>query len=112
MSICLLEADIHRAQTASTQLGLEVIVVNGGTENEIGTAFASAAHQGIGAQYLGSNAMFTQRRGQIGGLGLRYKLPTMSRASHRRWLAYVKPQRFARALHPEPLQKASPHPFG
>jgi putative ABC transport system substrate-binding protein len=73
-----LEADVHSAQTASTQLGLEVIIVNGGTENEIETAFASAAQQGIGAVDVGSDALFDSRHDQIGALALRYKLPIVS----------------------------------
>ena len=73
-----LEADVHSAQTASTQLGLEVIIVNGGTENEIETAFASAARQGVGAVYVGADALFDSRQDQIGALGLQYKLPTVS----------------------------------
>jgi putative ABC transport system substrate-binding protein len=74
----VLEVDVRSAQTASTQLGLEVIAVNAGTENEIETAFASAAEQGIGAVHVGSDAVFSSRRDQIAALALRYKLPTMS----------------------------------
>ena len=73
-----LEADIRSAQTASTQLGLETIIVNGGNENEIEAAFASAARQGVGAVYVGADALFDSQQDQIGALGLQYKLPTVS----------------------------------
>ena len=76
----VLEADIRNAQTAAPRLGLEVIVVNGGTENEIETAFASAEQQAAGAVLVGSDAFLTTRREQIAALGLRHKLPTMSAA--------------------------------
>jgi putative tryptophan/tyrosine transport system substrate-binding protein len=66
------------AQTASKQLGLEAIPVNGGTGNELETAFSSAAQQGIVAVYVGSDAVFFSRQAQIAALALRYNLPTMS----------------------------------
>jgi ABC-type uncharacterized transport system substrate-binding protein len=72
------EADIRGAQTAAIRLGLEVIVVNGGTETGIETAFATAVQQQAGAVYVGSDAVLTSRREQIAALALRHKLPTMS----------------------------------
>src|SRR5262245_54163642 len=50
------EADIRGARAAALPLGLEVIVVNGGAENEIETAFATAVQQGAGAVYIGDDA--------------------------------------------------------
>ena len=73
-----LEANVRSAQEAAPRLGLEMIVVNGGTESEIETAFAAAAQQGVGAVYVGSDAFFSAQREQIAALALRHKLPTMS----------------------------------
>jgi hypothetical protein len=42
------EADIRIAQDAAQRLGLEVIVVNGGSESEIEMAFAAAANRALG----------------------------------------------------------------
>ena len=68
---------IQGAQTAARRLGLEIIVVNARTENEIETAFASAAQQRA-AWLFAEDAYFESRRDQIAALGLRHALPTMS----------------------------------
>jgi putative ABC transport system substrate-binding protein len=68
---------VKGAQTAARRLGLESIVVNAGTENEIETAFASAVHQRAAWLYA-EDAYFHSRRDQIAALGLHHALPTMS----------------------------------
>jgi putative ABC transport system substrate-binding protein len=73
-----LEGDIKTAQTAATPLGVEGIVVNGGAENEIEAAFASAVQQGAGAVYVGSDAVLFSRSERIIALAERYKLPMIS----------------------------------
>ena len=50
----------------------------GGTENEIETAFASAVRQGAGAVFIGTDLFLLSRYQQIAALALRQKLPTMS----------------------------------
>jgi putative ABC transport system substrate-binding protein len=72
------EADTRMAQVASARLGLEVTIVNGGHENELETAFASAVHQGAGAVYLGADAVFSTRHKLIAALALRHRLPTIA----------------------------------
>jgi putative ABC transport system substrate-binding protein len=74
------ESDIRSARAAASRLGLEVIVVNGGTEKEIETAFASAAQQGAGAVLAGADRVLSGWRERIAVLGLSHKLPTMSSA--------------------------------
>src|SRR5262245_3332987 len=71
------EADIRIVQAAAARLGLEVTIVNGGNENELETAFASAVQQGAGAVYVGADAVLTTRHKLIATLALRHKLPTM-----------------------------------
>ena len=68
---------VKGAQTAARRLGLEIIVVNATTENEIETAFASAVQQRAAWLYA-EDAYFESRRDQIAALGLRHALPTMS----------------------------------
>jgi putative ABC transport system substrate-binding protein len=70
--------DIERAQTAARRLGLEIIIVNGGNENEIERAFATAAHEQACALQVGDDAFLDGRREKIAALGLRHALPTMS----------------------------------
>jgi tripartite-type tricarboxylate transporter receptor subunit TctC/ABC-type uncharacterized transport system substrate-binding protein len=72
------DADIGGARAAAQRLGLEIIVVNAGTDNEIESAFSSAVQRGTGAVYVGSDAFLTSRREQIAKLALRHKLLTMS----------------------------------
>src|SRR5262249_21139784 len=65
------------AQMAAARLGLEIIVVNAATENEIEAAFASAVQQGV-ADLLAQDAYFAVRRKQIAAVSLRHNLPTLS----------------------------------
>jgi putative tryptophan/tyrosine transport system substrate-binding protein len=71
------EADIRTSQAAARRLGLELIVLNGGTESEIEAAFQAGVQHGAGAVYVGSDAFFNVRGKQIAALALRHSLPTM-----------------------------------
>ena len=70
--------DVRSAHAAAARLGLEVIIVNGGSENELETAFATAVQQGAGALLVGSDALFILRRERITALALRHRLPMVS----------------------------------
>ena len=72
------EADIHVAQTASARLGLDVVVINGGKEEELGAAFASAVRQSVDAILVKPDAVLLSRGDQIAALALQHKLPTIS----------------------------------
>jgi putative ABC transport system substrate-binding protein len=74
----VLQDDIEGAQMAARRLGLEIIVVKGGSENEIESAFAIAAQERASALQVGDDAFLDSRRDQIAALGLRHALPTMS----------------------------------
>jgi putative ABC transport system substrate-binding protein len=69
------EADTRGSQAAARRLGLEVIVLNGGTENEIVAAFEAAVQHDAGAIYVSSDAFFILRRDQIAALALRHSCP-------------------------------------
>jgi putative tryptophan/tyrosine transport system substrate-binding protein len=70
--------DIESGQTAARRLGLEINVVEGGTENEIERAFAIAVQQRVAALQVGSDAFFQNQREQIAALALRHAMPTIS----------------------------------
>ena len=74
----ILQDDVEGAQTAARRLGLEIIVVKGGSEDEIGRAFATAAQQRASALQVGDDAFLDSRRAQIAALGLRHALPTIA----------------------------------
>jgi putative ABC transport system substrate-binding protein len=71
------QADIANGNVAGRRLGLEVMVVNGGSDSEIDRAFATAVRERCAAVLEGSDAFFNIRREQIAALGLRYALPTI-----------------------------------
>jgi putative ABC transport system substrate-binding protein len=70
------QAAIQGAQTAAPLLGLNIVVVNASTENEIETAFATAVQQQA-AWLLADDAYFESQRDHIAALGLRHALPTI-----------------------------------
>ena len=74
----ILQDDVQGAQTAARRLGLEIIVVNGSSEDEIGRAFATATQQRASALQVGDDAFLDSRRAQIAALGLRHALPTIA----------------------------------
>ena len=71
------QADIENGNLAGRRLGLEMMVVNGGSDSEIDRAFATAVRERCAAVLEGSDAFFNIRREQIAALGLRYALPTI-----------------------------------
>jgi putative tryptophan/tyrosine transport system substrate-binding protein len=74
----ILQDDVQGAQAAARSLGLEIIVVKGGSEYEIEIAFATAAQQRASAVQVGDDAFLDSRRAQIAALGLRHALPTVA----------------------------------
>ena len=73
-----LPATIQGVQAAARRLGMEIILLNGGTANEVETAFATAVQQRASAMFVDINAVIASRREQIATLALRHKLPTVS----------------------------------
>jgi ABC-type uncharacterized transport system substrate-binding protein len=78
------QADIESARAAAARFGLEIIVVNGGSESEIEQAFAAAVRQRVAALNVGTDIIFNSRREQIAALALRHALPTMTTANFAR----------------------------
>jgi putative ABC transport system substrate-binding protein len=69
--------DAVSAQAAARRLRLEIIVLSGGTESEIETAFVTAAQQRIAAVQVSTDAFLGSRSKQIATLALRHSLPTI-----------------------------------
>ena len=72
----IMQNDIQNVKAAASRLGLEIIVIEAASEDEIERAFAIAAQQAYAIQ-LGADAFFDSRREQVAALGLRYAVPTM-----------------------------------
>src|SRR5262249_62316569 len=58
--------------------GLQILVLNASSNDEIDEAFAALARQGIGALVLTADSHFNARSQQLAALVLRYALPTIS----------------------------------
>jgi putative ABC transport system substrate-binding protein len=71
------ETGIRSSQAAASRLGLELIVLSGGTKDEIDAAFPAAVQYQAGAVCLNADAFFGVVHHQIATLALRHKLPTM-----------------------------------
>jgi putative ABC transport system substrate-binding protein len=74
----LMKDNIHQAEAAVRRLGLELMIVKGGSENEVERAIASAVQQQAGALIIGNDAYLSTLSGQIASLALRHALPTVS----------------------------------
>jgi ABC-type uncharacterized transport system substrate-binding protein len=72
------QARSQATQAAARRLGLEIIILQCGTENEVEQAIAAAVEQRATALYVGAGAFIVSRREQIAALALRHALPTMS----------------------------------
>ena len=68
---------INDLQEATRTLGLQLLVLNAGTPNEINTAFATLRQRRAGALLVGGDPYFTSRRQQIVALATRDAIPDM-----------------------------------
>jgi putative ABC transport system substrate-binding protein len=66
-----------RVQAAARALGLQLVVLNARTSNDIDTAFASIVRERAGALVVGASAFFLSRRDQIISLAARHAIPAM-----------------------------------
>jgi len=71
------QAETKDLQSAARVLGVRVLVLNGGTEAEIATAFATLVEQQIGALLISGDSIFYAAGHQIMSLAARYAIPTM-----------------------------------
>jgi putative ABC transport system substrate-binding protein len=70
------QTDTEQAQAAARRLGLEIVVVRAGSENEVERALAAAVQQGAAALVLGTNESLASWSRQIAAVALRRTLPT------------------------------------
>jgi putative ABC transport system substrate-binding protein len=70
------ESQASDMQEAARALGLQVHLVNAGTEGEIDAAFANLAKLQPGALFVGAGTLFARRAEQLVALAARHALPT------------------------------------
>jgi putative tryptophan/tyrosine transport system substrate-binding protein len=71
------EPDTRDAQAATRGLGLHLVVLGAGTENDIDSAFATLVQQRADALLVNADSFFLSRRDQIVALAARHAVPTI-----------------------------------
>jgi putative ABC transport system substrate-binding protein len=74
----LMQDNIELSKVAVQRLGLEMVVVEAGSESEIESAVVTAVQQQANALSIGNDAYLSSRSRQIAFFALRHALPTMS----------------------------------
>jgi putative ABC transport system substrate-binding protein len=74
----LMQDNIELSKVAMQRLGLEMVLVKAGSENEIESAVVAAAQQRAHALSIGNDAYLSSRSRQVAFFALRHALPTMS----------------------------------
>jgi putative tryptophan/tyrosine transport system substrate-binding protein len=71
------QGQIRDVQQAARDLGLRLLVLNGGSDENIETAFAGLAAQGVAALLVGADPFFDTRRDQLIALVARHRVPAV-----------------------------------
>ena len=74
----LMQDNIELSKLATQRLGLEMVVVKAGSENEIESAVVAAVQQQAQALSIGNDAYLSSLSRQVAFFALRHALPTMS----------------------------------
>jgi putative tryptophan/tyrosine transport system substrate-binding protein len=69
------EAEVEEAESATRELGCELVVVHATNSTDIDTAFATIVQRSAGAIVVAGDALFINRHDQIVGLAARYAVP-------------------------------------
>ena len=70
------EDEAKDVQEAARALGIQILVLNAGTENEIDAAFKKLVEQRVGALMLGADTFFTSQRARIATLSTYLRIST------------------------------------
>jgi putative tryptophan/tyrosine transport system substrate-binding protein len=71
----VLRDDVQNAKAAGLRLGLEIMVVDAGSESEMEREIGAAVARGAGALLVGSDTFFLTERDRLAALGLQHAVP-------------------------------------
>jgi putative tryptophan/tyrosine transport system substrate-binding protein len=71
------ETQLREAREAALMLGLQLNILNAGSEADFDTAFSTFNKQRTGALLIGNDGLFFSRREQLVALAARYAIPTI-----------------------------------
>jgi putative ABC transport system substrate-binding protein len=71
------QSAIAELQTAAPTLGLQLVIVNASTDDDLEPAFASFSQERVGAILVGTSTLLARRTEQLAGLAARHALPAM-----------------------------------
>src|SRR5207302_3695537 len=71
------QGQIRDVQQAARDLGLRLLVLNGGSDEDIEAAFASLARQAVAALLVGADPFFDTRRDRLIALVAQHRLPAI-----------------------------------
>jgi putative ABC transport system substrate-binding protein len=77
-TVAAAQSQESEAQVAARALGLQLFVVNAGSERDFDTAFTTLVEHRIEALLIVGNALFTSQRYRLVAVAARYALPTIS----------------------------------
>ena len=72
-----IQSQIADLQAAARTLGLQLVVLNAGTDSDLETAFATLSQQRVGAVLVGDSTLFARRIEQLAALAARHALPAI-----------------------------------
>jgi putative ABC transport system substrate-binding protein len=76
-TMAAVQSQESEAQVAARALGLQLFVVNAGSERDFDTAFTTLVEQRVEALLIVGNALFTGQRYRLVAVAARYALPTI-----------------------------------
>jgi putative tryptophan/tyrosine transport system substrate-binding protein len=71
------QGQIRDVQQAAHDLGQRLVILNGGSDEDIDAAFASLARQGVAALLVGADPYFDPRRDRLIGLVAQHRVPAI-----------------------------------
>jgi putative ABC transport system substrate-binding protein len=80
MAAASAETTVRDVEAGARAMGLQLLILNASSSNEIHAAFATIARERPDALFLGSDSLWTSRRVQLATLAVRHGIPMACQA--------------------------------